>query len=185
MKRFYMVLVFLMVILTACGAGAALEPAADAASGAGCAPAPGEATLLQEETLGYCLHYPAGYEARTLGENVMEIAPAGAEASLIAEGSQMTVKVSPADGRSAEEIADDFYNQIADDVVAEFGVERETAVVDGVTAQVIDNVPEQNASRYLFLVQDDRLYTLTFLPADAEGMDSFYQEVLDSFRFTE
>lgn len=185
MQRFLGLLALLIMLVAACGPETAVEPAVGEAADDACAPAPGGATLMQHEAYGYCFHYPAGYEARSLAENTVEIAPAGAEAAVAAAEPQMVVKVTAANGRSAQEAADDFFNQIADEVVAEFGIERETAVVDGVTAQVIDNAPEQNVSRYLFLVQNDRLYTLTFLPADAAEMEDFYREVLDSFHFTQ
>jgi hypothetical protein len=64
---------------------------------------------------------------------------------------------------------------------------RAPGELDGVPAEVLEDVPGRLSSRLVMVIHDDMLYTLTFFPADvpeaAEGLEELYSTVTSSFRF--
>lgn len=128
----------------------------------------------------YCLTYPAKYKVEKPNESETLLLVGGL---LDAEHARVHINVVPAEGRTAE--------SAADQLVAEnegFELVRSEAMVAGQPAVVLDNVPGQDINRRVFFVQDDRLFTLYFSPADPAveafaDMESLYQDILSSFTF--
>ncbi len=136
---------------------------------------------MVDKERGFCLLYPDDYQ-------VAEPSP---DEVVLYAGSLMDVsrpkvfiRVEDAAGRTAA--------QVADAIAAEFdaGVERVFGVTVGYeVAERLDNVPGQDLSRQVIAVRGDRVYTITFVPADeAQGavyreMEALYDLVLRSFRF--
>lgn len=187
MKRFWGFTLLFIILVAACApAGSGTEPAAvdnvdaNADVPAACPITTADTELLLHEAYGYCLLFPAAYQVRNVEDNVVELV---LDLPLNNTDPRLMMKVVPANGRSAQQVADAFYDQLSAQVVSEYGIERRTVTVDGTPAQVIDNVPAQRPSRYLFVVTGDLLYTLTFSPVDAAQMETFYDDVLTSWRF--
>lgn len=182
MKRFLLLSLLFMMIGSACAPTSEAEVAADTSSDApaGCLSASAQTELLQHEAFGYCMLFPADYQVRNFEDNVVELV---LDSPLNDTDPRLIMKIEPANGRSAEQVADDFFNQLPADFVAEFNIERSTVDVNGATGYVIDNLPEQTVSRYVFVSNGDLLYSMTFSPVDAAGMDSFYSDALASMRF--
>lgn len=187
MKRFWGFTLLLVILLAACApAGSGTEPAAvdnvdaNADVPPTCPATTAETELLQHQAYGYCLLFPAAYQVRNFEDNVVELV---LDSPLNNTDPRLMMKVEPTNGRSAQQVADDFFNQLSPELIAEYDVKRATVEIDGATAHVIDNIPEQNLSRYLFVVNDGLLYSMTFSPVDAAQMDTFYSDLLNSFRF--
>lgn len=182
MKRFYLLVLLLLIIaVAACAPSSALEQAASEQSApAGCLAATADTELLQHEAFGYCLLFPADYQVRHFEDNVVELAPDLEQAG---DNPRVMLKVTPANGRSAAQVADDLYNQIDAALIEEFVITRSTVTIDGMEAHVIDNVPEQGASRYVFVTNGDLLYSFSFTPVGTGDMESFYSDVVNSLRF--
>lgn len=141
----------------------------------------GDAQLLVNAADGYCLLYPAGYIAE-------QTAPG---ATSIVLGSRMNhtdprvgIEVSDAQGRTLEEIGDQF---VADYALG-FDVVRSTTTVGGAEALVLDNLPGQDLNRRVVVLHNGRLYSFFFTPlgetdAFKAALDAFSQGVLGSFQF--
>jgi len=130
---------------------------------------------------GYCLLYPADYVAEVIGDGVVTLV----------RGSLMNhidpragIEVSDAAGRTLAEIAD----ALAADFAAGFDVQRSETAVGGEQALVLDNLPGQDLNRRVVVLHNGRLYSFFFTPLGEtdearSAFETFYQLVLDSFRF--
>jgi hypothetical protein len=135
--------------------------------------------LLTNQAHGYCLLYPTGHESQQPNENetVLYIG-----ALLNVQQPRAYIAIEPAGGRTAAQVADAL---IADVSAALPGLEvkRTSTTVDGEAAIVLDDMPGQDINRQLVMVHGDRLYHLTFAPADHAQMDALYNTVISSFNF--
>jgi hypothetical protein len=158
------------------------EPVEHFWSADGC-PAPVTGTeLLKNSANGYCLLYPEEYAVVRANQFQTSLLIGGL---LNVADPRVDIMVEDARGRTAEEIADElqFDYLPGDDIV------RTNISVAGQEAVVLDNVPGQEISRRVVFVYEDRLYHLTFMPADAnlgetyERMEALYAVVIHSFTF--
>lgn len=183
---------FFTIALTGCGPSGAVSPGALPApsptvppqptptSQPAC-PEPTEGTrLLSRESMGYCLLYPEGY---------IEVDSIPTAVCLVPEGPTMgchnmvaAFDVADAGGQSAAHAAEEANAQIG------FSIEPSSLAIAGLEAIVLDGVPQQATVRQVFLVHEDRLYTLTFvLPSSEDGeealerFDRLYDTIIDSF----
>jgi len=90
--------------------------------------------------------------------------------------------VAPADGRSAEEIADQ--------IMAEFGsgweIERSSITLGEETAVRLDGLPGQDTYRRIIAVHAGQKFTLTFSPLNTDadaGLEKLYTYIVDTFTF--
>ena len=144
-------------------------------------PASGEAAAMQEsavitkqhvnERLGYSLHFPQAYsvEARENGDSFV------IGSSMNHSDPRLSITVSDAEGATANSVADALVGSLEG-----FHLERYTWVIDGREAQVVDGVPGQELSRVVFLVEEGRLYQLTFTHAD-ESLGETYSQMEELF----
>lgn len=134
-------------------------------------------TLVVQAKRGYCLLMPTGYTL--FAPNPNEV--------VIAQGSLMNhtepraaIVVIDAEGQNVE--------QIADRIVAEyqgFAVERNTIEFAGQPAVVLDNLPGQNLVRRVLMVYGDKLFDLTFTPADHGQMGLLYEAIVGNLTLLE
>lgn len=162
------------------------EPAAGAVSApapAGCPTPAADAQLFVERSGGYCLLYPADYVAEITGGGVVNLV----RGSLMNHTDpRASIEVSDAGTRTLAEIADALTAEYA----AGFDVRRETTTVGGEEALLLDNLPGQDLNRRVMVIHGGRLYSFFFTPlgdddAARAAFATFYQGVLDSFRFVD
>lgn len=165
------------------------EPEAPLLAGPECPELVENSTLYTNEVAGYCLLLPAGY-------SLLEINPEAAENEMAfyvdtiqdASHARLWIKATDANGRSLEEITNAHEAEIETalpgfDVMWSFGY-----MLDGLAANQFDQVPGQDLSRQVMMVNNGRLYTLIFTPDDPSAdaytdMQTLYDIVMDSFSF--
>ncbi len=177
--------VALTVVIMLAVAGCGLIPLPRARTAA-CPSPDAETRSLTQEAHGYCLLYPAAYltEQPNPDETVLFVG-----SLLNVEAPRAFIEVRDAAGRTAPEFAAEI---IADLTGGQPGwdIQQRTATIGGEPAIVLDNLPGQDINRQVVVVHGDRLYRMTFVPADpAQGevyaaMERLYRTVTDSFRFT-
>jgi hypothetical protein len=193
MKTMLSILVCGIVTLWLAGCalvGAVAEPVAgQSVVTSDAAPETGQAAtntrLLKNEEHGYVLLYPEAYtvEHPNPDEIVLVVG-----SLLNVEQPRLHIEVQEAEGRTAAQVADGLVADV-EAAMPGFNVERTTVTLDGEQAVVLDHMPGQDINRQLFVVHNDRLYRLTFAPADeAVGdtytqMESLYATVINSFSF--
>jgi hypothetical protein len=157
-----------------------IEPVEQFWSADGC-PMPVAGTeVLKNPRNGYCLLYPETYAVVRPNQFQTYLLIGGL---LNVADPRVDIMVEDARGRTAEEIAD----ELQFDVVPGDNIVRTNITVAGQEAVVLDNVPGQEISRRVVFVYEDRLYHLTFMPADAnlgeiyERMEALYAMVINSF----
>jgi hypothetical protein len=167
-----------------------IEPGAPLLAGPECPEATTGTILFTNAEDGFCMLLPDGYAV----DDSLTTESGGAETAVYVNSLQdaiharLFITVEEAGGRSLDEITAEKEAEIETalpefDLIWSFGY-----MLDGVLANQFDQVPGQDLSRQVVLVQDGRVYTLTFIPddpaADAYGeMQALYDLVLDSFSF--
>lgn len=165
----------------------AIEPEAPLLAGPECPEAAVGTTLFTNEADGYCLLLPDGYAV----DDNLTTDNGGPETAVYIDSlmdsthPRLFITVEAANGRSLEEVTAAKQAEFTDfDVSYSFGY-----MLDGVPANQFDQLPGQDLNRVLLLVQDGRLYTLTFTPDDPAAGDAYsdmqtlYDTVLNSFSF--
>lgn len=142
-----------------------------------------EQQAITSEAFGFCVLLPADFSYEE---------PSATNANLFI-GSMMDVaqpklmiEVTDAGGRTAAEAAEALLAEFP----ADMGIQRTFGDTLGYeVAERLDGVPGQDLSRVLLAVHDDRLYRLTFVPADPAqtavyaAMEELFEMVLQSWRF--
>ncbi|MCB8944148.1 MAG: hypothetical protein H6658_10375 [Ardenticatenaceae bacterium] len=201
MKRIYLiVLMVLLLFMAACNAAGSasndsvtgMEPEATAvpptiavptdtpaSETAVCPPATDEMALLQNPANGYCLLYPADYQVVETAESAINIVK---DSLLNTSDPRFGLTVEAANGRTASQMAEAEIANFPTDQWPD--VQRSTITLDGVTAEMVDNLPGQDLHRRLFLVHEDRLYQMFFSPVDKpDQMQPFFDNLIASFHF--
>jgi hypothetical protein len=151
-----------------------------------CLAATGSAQLHRDATAGYCLLYPAGFsvQATDAAETVFY-----SGSLLDVSKPKMFVRVEDANGQTEQEIADALVAEVERSGLGD-GLGRPFGLTLGYQrAERLDNVPGQDLSRVMIVVNGPRAYRLTFVPADpAQGdvyaqMEALYDLAMRSFRF--
>lgn len=145
------------------------------------APKPDEQQILSE-ALGYCFLIPADFTYEEPGDTNANLFVGSI---MNVEQPKLFIEVTGAEGRTAA--------AAADELVASFeGFEIPRTFGDTLgyePAERLDGVPGQDLGRVLLAVHGDRLYRLTFVPADPtqeavyEQMEALFAKALNSFRF--
>lgn len=127
--------------------------------------------------------YPA--EFTWDGARMVVLNPSGMPGDVPGEA-WVLVSISEAGGQTAAQIAD---AQIAEAAGMGMGAEvvRTELTVGGQPAILVDGLPAQDSVRYVYVVNNDRLYRLEFTPwypqDGTSPLEKLYQVVVDSFRF--
>jgi hypothetical protein len=157
-----------------------LQPA-PASTGTGACPSEtAELKLFMNAEAGFCLLYPTD---DSIGlPALIIIHPNGAVGGDMPGDAWAQITVESASGRSAAQVADEKIAEAGEG----FNITRTEILIDGKQAVVVDGRPAQDPSREVFLVDNDRLYTLYFLPWDPRAdwsseLENLYASVITSF----
>jgi hypothetical protein len=147
----------------------------------GCPSETADLKLLVNVEEGYCLLYPADDVAVPLRFIVINPDRRTADTPGAA---WVDIMVEPANGRAAAQVADE---QIA--AAGEgFNITSQETLVDGVPAIVVDGLPGVDSIRKVFIVSNDRLYILHFMPwfpnpNATTRLDELYKTIMDTMHF--
>ncbi len=144
------------------------------------------AQLVMDSADGFCFLIPAGFEAARPGTTVVLYGPA----TTPGHRERGIIEITPIGDASLEANV----QAIVSEVVAAlpgFTPTQSNLTVAGLPAIQLDNMPGQDINRQVFVVANNRLYRLTFFPAEAERPDAFAEMetlqalVLSTLQFTE
>ncbi len=171
MKKIFYLLPLLLGIV-ACGAES--QPTKTSASDT--------EELFSSDQLGLCFSYPQGYTQIPNTDTVEIAAPdlAGTDMKGL-----FWLEISDSYNRTAEEIA-------AQDTTYATGVDvgRWTVTLGGEQAVVLDGMPGQDLQRRVYVVHQQTLYVLAFMPTRTENkaafnqMESLYTAVTNSWAWS-
>ena len=145
-------------------------------------PAPtSETKLLTNAEEGYCLLYPAEYSTTFPDQIVINPASDGGE---MPGDAWLYIEITDAAGRTAAQIADEGIAALGEG----FNITRFEVEVDGEQAVVVDGLPAQDSARYVFIVHNERLYNLIFMPwhpnaAEPTQLENLYTLVMATLHF--
>ena len=179
-KQLFIILLMLMLIQTAC-AGTTATPAPTSTEVVPvdeCPAATAELKLLKNTDAGYCLLYPADYSTDL--RNFIVINPISQPGDMPGEA-WVFIQVEAANGRTAAQVADAAIAPLG----AGFNITKSDILIDRAQAVVVDGLPGQDSNRMVFLVSNDRLYTLTFAPwypnaTDPTPLENLYTTIVQT-----
>ena len=137
--------------------------------------------LLMNLNDGYCLLYPT--EDIAIPPYLIVINPTGMPGDKPGDA-WVQISAEAASGRTAVQVA---YGQITE-AGEGFNITRSEILIDGKQAVVVDGLPGPDPWRKVFIVDNDRLYTLLFLPwsPNIEGfarLEELYSTVIGTLHF--
>ena len=197
MKKTSLILTLAMIMLSACLPAPASPtpddfpspPATEAQTenpveqGNGCPVAAADMQLLMNEEDGYCLLYPAAYTVNP--PRLIIINPVGAPGDVPGDA-WVNIMAEPASGRTATQVAD---AQIAE-AGEGFGITRVEILMGETQAIVVDGLPGPDSWRKVFVVANDRLYTMEFQPwfpsddpSQPTPLENLYTTIVDTIHF--
>jgi hypothetical protein len=137
---------------------------------------------ILDEAFGYCFLAPADFTYEQPSETNANLFFGS---MMDVEHPKLLIEVSDAGGATAAEAADALIASFPD-----FEIPRTFGDALGYEpAERLDGVPGQDLGRVLLVTHNDRLYRLTFVPADPaqagvyEQMETLFRQVLNTFRF--
>ncbi|MBK7452998.1 MAG: hypothetical protein IPJ46_04545 [Anaerolineales bacterium] len=145
-------------------------------------PIPTADTKLQRnDNDGYCFLHPS-YSTSLTG--LIVINPHTNSGGDIPGDAWVSIQTETAGNRTAAQVADE---RIAS-VGAGFNITRKDVMVDGEQAVLVDGLPGQDSTRYVFIVHNNRLYTFEFAPwypnaATPTPLENLYSTVMESLHF--
>jgi len=147
----------------------------------GCPSETAELKLLVNAEDGYCLLYPADDVFVPLRFVVINPDRRTADTPGAAWADIM---VEPANGQTAAQIVDAQIGQWGEG----FNITRTEVLLDGQQAFVVDGLPATDSSRQVFVVNNDRLYRLVFMPwfpnpNEVTRLDELYKTIMDTMHF--
>ena len=161
-------------------ASIATETPASSTSTGACPSETADLKLFMKAEDGYCLLYPP---EDSIGlPALIIINPNGATGGDMPGDAWAQISVEAASGRTAAQVADEKIAEAGEG----FNITRSEILIDGKQAIVVDGRPAQDPSREVFIVANDRLYTLYFLPWDPRAdwfseLENLYSSVIASF----
>ena len=114
------------------------------------------AAVFSSDRLGLCFSYPEGYTPLPESDTVEIVAPALPDTD---SRGLFWLEISDAYDRTAEVIAD---QDVA--LAGNVDVKRSTLTVGGEQAVVLDGMPGQDPQRRVYVVHQQKLYVLAFMP---------------------
>ena len=142
-----------------------------------------ETRLFMNEEDGYCFLYPAPYSTGV--PHTIIINPAAGPGDTLGDA-WMWIEMENAVGRTAAQVADAEIGSAG----SGFNIGRFEVDIDGGPAVVVDGLPGPDAWRRVFVVHNERLYTLTFLPwvpntagAELSPLEGLYTIIVQTLRF--
>ena len=158
-----------------------------------CPIATSDTKLLTNLEAGYCLLYPA--EASTNEPGWVVLNPTSGLSDVPGE-SWLNIGVQDAEGQTVQDALGILVaQQSAAEILSSEGsgftglnIHIQEVQVDGIPAFVIDGLPGLDSNRIVVLVQNDQLYTLTFMPwhpnvVEPTTLENLYTLVMDTLHF--
>jgi hypothetical protein len=200
-RKLVPMVIVLGAFLASCGPVPAITPGAGAAQPSQTAaadtatptpqvvestPAPTSASAAEQtfssDALGLCFSYPEGYLQLPYEDTVEIVAPdpPGSEPKAL-----FWLEKSDSYARTAEVIADQDMTAAGLPSVA-----RSFVTLDGEQAVVLDGMPGQDLQRRVYVVRDQTLYVLAFMPtrstdqAASDQMEALYAAILGSWKWS-
>ena len=162
-------------------ASIATETPASSTSTGACPSETADLKLFTNANDGYCFLYPM--ENAAFPPYLVAINPNGISGGDFLPGDAVIiVNMEAASGRTAA--------QVADEKIAEAGegfpIVRSEILIDEKQAIVVDGLPAQDSSREVFIVDNNRLYILFFMPWEPNAdwfseLEKLYSSVIASF----
>ena len=130
---------------------------------------------------GYCLLYPA--EDTPNPPYLIIINPNGMPGDVPGDA-WVQISVEKALGRTLEQVVDEQIAEAGDG----FNITHDEILIDGKQAIVVDGLPGPDPWRKVFIVVNDHLYTLFFLPwapntAEFPQLEKLYSTTINTFHF--
>jgi hypothetical protein len=178
-KKQWLTLILLLMMLMQTACTAAVGTPTNSAEA--CPEATADLKLLTNAEDGYCLLYPADYS--TNPPHFIVINPITAPGDMLGDAWAF-INVEPAAGRTAAQVADTGIAAVGDG----FNITKSDILINGVQAVVVDGLPGQDSNRMVFLVNNDRLYMLTFEPwypnaNDPTPLENLYTTIVQTLHF--
>jgi hypothetical protein len=138
----------------------------------------------QNDGMGFSLYLPEGYEASTPDPSEVFIQAPG-EGHPGETRAAAFIFVEAANGRSAEQVVEAVKTELG----SGFNLSTSAMNLDGEEALVVRGLPGQDTNRQVFVVHDDVLYKLMFVPDSPRApaylqMEDAYAMVTNTFHFT-
>ena len=141
-----------------------------------------ELASSDSDRLGLCFSYPQGYTQLPYNDAVEIAAP---DLPGMDTKGLFWIEISDAYDRTAEKIADE-------DLTFAAGVDvgRSTVMIGGEQAVVLDGMPGQDFQRRVYVVHEQTLYVLAFMPTRSENkavndqMEALYNAVTSSWAWS-
>jgi hypothetical protein len=182
-KQCLVIILMLMLIQTACASTTATPAptSTEAKPVDECPAATADLKLLTNTEDGYCFLYPADYSTNL--PHFIVINPITAPGDMPGEA-WVFIQVEAANGRTAAQVADAAIAPLG----AGFNITKSDILIDGAQAVVVDGLPGQDSNRMVFIVSNDRLYTLTFAPwypnaNDPTPLENLYTTIVQTLHF--
>jgi len=140
------------------------------------------AELFSSDRLGLCFSYPQGYKLYPDSDKVKIAAPILPDTDVFG---LFWLEISDAYDRTAEKIADQDMTYAAG-----LDVDRWTVTLGGEQAVVLDGMPGQDFQRRVYVVRQQTLYVLAFMPTRSENkaandqMEALYAAVTSSWAWS-
>ncbi len=140
-----------------------------------------ELKLFTNANEGFCFLYPIEYASHP--PYMVVINPNGISGGDFLPGDALViVNMETASGRTAAQVADEKIAEAGEG----FNISRSEILIDGKQAIVVDGLPAQDASREVFIVENDRLYILFFEPWAPNAdwfpeLEKLYSSVIGTF----
>ena len=142
------------------------------------------AKTFSSDQLGLCFSYPSGFGL--VPSNIVEVAALEPTGSVGSETKGLFwLEISDSFDRTAEEIADEEMTYAAG-----LAVSRWTMTIGGEEAVVLDGMPGQDFQRRVYVVHEQALYVLAFMPTRLENnaavdqMEALYSLITKSWRWS-
>lgn len=130
---------------------------------------------------GYCLLYPT--EDTPNPPYLIIINPNGMPGDVPGDA-WAQISAEEASGRTVEQVVNEQIAEAGDG----FNITRDEILIDGKQAIVVDGLPGPDSWRKVFIVANDHLYTLFFLPwapstAEFSQLEKLYSAIINTFHF--
>ncbi len=143
----------------------------------------------QSEALGFSVFVPSASEvAEATANEVFFMAPGTGHPS--ENRAAAFIMTEPAAGRTAEQVASKLAQETKDIMGSGYtGAAPKQMDIEGESAYYLGELPGQDINRRVFMVHNDVLYTLMFLPDNSNApaysqMEDLYAMVINTFHFT-
>jgi len=148
----------------------------------GCPAATADLKLMVDTESGFCLLYPAEFTWIWDGSSFVILNPYPGPSDIPGDA-WLNVEVSDAGGKTAAQIVDAELAALGEG----FNITRTELTIDGKQAILVDGLPAFDSARFIYIVNNDRLYRFDFLPwfpkDGTTPLEKIYQSVVDTLHF--